>query len=222
MTDLAPLLKALNAVMAKVGYVQKGSRNAFHNYSYASEGELLEALRPAMVENGLILLPSMDTPPTIDEYGNTHLVMAYTLAHTSGAVWPEKLLIPGCGNDKNKSGIGDKGTYKALTGANKYLLFKLFQIATGDDPEVPNAMETSKEPTSLVGKTVNDLIADALYCDTTDTLDALMRRNHITIKAWEANHKKDFARFKEAVTKKRAELTPKDATPAPTTNGDKS
>lgn len=134
---LTPLLEALNAVMAEVGYVQKGKKNAFHNYKYAGEEDLLEVLRPALVKNGIILMPSLATAPVLDEHGNTHLTVSYTLAHKSGAVWPEKLVVPGCGNDKNsKGGIGDKGPYKALTGANKYLLFKLFQIATGDDPEV--------------------------------------------------------------------------------------
>lgn len=131
------LLTAYNNVMKAVGYVKKGSRNDFHKYSYASEGELLNVLRPAMVENGLILVPSLANDPHIDEYGNTHLVMEYTLMHVSGEQWPEKIRIPGCGNDRNtKGGVGDKGAYKAMTGANKYALFKLFQIATGDDPEV--------------------------------------------------------------------------------------
>ncbi len=37
----------------------------------------------------------------------------------------------GEGLDQN----GDKGTYKAITGATKYFLLKLFLIPTGDDPE---------------------------------------------------------------------------------------
>jgi hypothetical protein len=72
--------------------------------------------------------------------------MDYSLAHVSGEIWPKPIRIPGCGNDKNsKGGIGDKGTYKALTGANKYLLFKLYQIATGDDPEVASAADGAPE-----------------------------------------------------------------------------
>lgn len=126
---------ALHEVMGKVGYVQKTKRNAFHGYNYAGEGDLLEVLRPAMIDAGLILIPSMAESTGIDEYGNTRVVVEYTLAHKSGAVWPDKIRAVGCGNDKNKNGVGDKGIYKALTGANKYLLFKLFQIETGDDPE---------------------------------------------------------------------------------------
>lgn len=127
---------ALHEVMSKVGYVQKKGRNDFHRYNYAGEKDLLEALRPAMVEAGLLLLPSVTQAIGPDEFGNTHVRVEYTLAHKDGEVWPEKIVAMGCGNDKNsKGGIGDKGTYKAITGANKYLLFKLFQIETGDDPE---------------------------------------------------------------------------------------
>jgi hypothetical protein len=138
------LLTAMNAIMSEVGYVQKGKKNAFHGYKYAGEADLLEALRPALVKHGLLLIPSTDGAPVIDEHGNTHVVMSYTLAHTSGEVWPHPLRMAGCGGDKNKNGVGDKGTYKAITGANKYLLFKLFQIETGDDPERDGAADDSE------------------------------------------------------------------------------
>ncbi len=80
----------------------------------------------------------------------------YTLAHISGETWPTPLVAQGCGNDKNsKGGVGDKGCYKAITGANKYMLFKLFQIETGDDPESaehavpPPEPSIPKSPTSM-------------------------------------------------------------------------
>lgn len=127
---------ALHQVMTKCGYVQKKGRNDFHRYNYAGEGDLLEVLRPAMIEAGLILIPSGVSRSAVDEHGNTHVEVDYTLVHKDGDVWPDKVRAFGSGNDKNsKGGVGDKGTYKALTGANKYLLFKLFQIETGDDPE---------------------------------------------------------------------------------------
>ena len=138
MTNVYPvkILAALNTVMAKVGYVQKRGKNEFHKYRYAGEGHLLEVLRPAMVEAGLLLIPSHRSVTAPDEFGNTTVTVDYTLAHKDGDVWPEKISVVGCGNDKNsKGGVGDKGVYKAATGANKYLLFKLFQIEAGDDPE---------------------------------------------------------------------------------------
>ena len=133
---------ALHEVMAKVAYVQKDSTNNFHGYKYVSEAKLLEALRPVLVDVGLIFIPTFEEGKTDLSTGNTDIVMSYTLMHKSGAVWPEKIRVAGCGNDKNKNGIGDKGVYKAMTGANKYLFFKLFQIATGDDPEVDANYQT--------------------------------------------------------------------------------
>ena len=132
----AKIATALHAVMEACGYVQKTGKNAFHGYRYAGEADLLDKLRPAMVANGLLLLPSGKTVAGPDEHGNVTVAIEYTLAHKDGDIWPEKLVAFGCGNDRAKNGsVGDKGVYKALTGANKYLLFKLFQIETGDDPE---------------------------------------------------------------------------------------
>lgn len=131
----AKILTALHATMTSVGYVQKKGKNTFQNYKYAGEGNLLEVLRPAMVENGLLLIPSHREVSPIDANGITVACVEYTLAHKDGDVWPEKIVVYGAGGDKNSKGVGDKGLYKALTGANKYLLFKLFQIETGDDPE---------------------------------------------------------------------------------------
>lgn len=131
----ALILRAMNAVMQEAAYVQKTGSNDFHGYRYASEADVLERLRPAMVKHGLILIPSVQQVSSIDTHGNTTVSVHYTLAHVSGAVWPQPIIAAGCGGDRNKNGVGDKGLYKALTGANKYMLFKLFQIETGDDPE---------------------------------------------------------------------------------------
>jgi hypothetical protein len=122
--------------MAKVTYVQKGSENKFHGYKYVSEADLLEKLRPALIEEGLILIPSVEMVRPMDEHGNTIVDMRYEIVHKDGDFWPHLIRISGCGNDRAKNGtVGDKGIYKAITGANKYFLFKLFQIETGDDPE---------------------------------------------------------------------------------------
>jgi hypothetical protein len=132
----AKIAKALHAVMAKVSYVQKDGKNSFHGYKYASEAALLAALRPAMIEEGIFFIPSISMVKPIDDHGNTHVEMEYTLVHKDGEVWPYNIRAAGMGNDRSKNGaVGDKGVYKAITGANKYLLFKMFQIETGDDPE---------------------------------------------------------------------------------------
>lgn len=132
------LIQALLAVMQEVGYVQKDGKNTFHNYKYASEAGILAAVRGAMVKNGLVLIgPTIDGEERRDEHGNVFVTVTWQLAHSSGEVWPTPLSVVGAGNDKsNKTGtVGDKGVYKAYTGAEKYLLMKLLMLATGDDPE---------------------------------------------------------------------------------------
>lgn len=143
------LLSAIADVMKEVGYVRKSGTNAFHKYRYASEADLLAVLRPAMVTNGLILIPRVTSVSGPDDHGITHVTIAYDLAHRSGEIMPNAVIMAGQGGDKNSRGVGDKGVYKAITGANKYALFKLFQIETGDDPEgaeAPNETHHKTDP----------------------------------------------------------------------------
>lgn len=141
----AEIIKAIHEVKNNVQYVQKDGKNTFHNYNYASEGALIAALHPAIQAAGLVIVPSGQELRPIDEHGNTHIVMSYTLTHISGAVWPDKLIAYGAGGDRSSKGtVGDKGTYKALTGVNKYFLRQLFQIETGTDPEKEGAKDKDK------------------------------------------------------------------------------
>lgn len=134
--NVASIMSRMALVMADIETVKKNGRNKFHGYEYATESDLLAKVRPSMAKHGLILLPSQKNVSPPDAFGNVTVCMEYTLASVDGAVWPEKLIAYGVGNDRAKNGNdGDKAVYKAVTGANKYLLFKLFQVSTGDDPE---------------------------------------------------------------------------------------
>lgn len=128
-------------VMRKVGYVQKDGKNEFHGYKYASEANLIAALRPELIEAGLVLIPSVSNVSQ-DEHGNTHVLMLFTLMDDEGGTY--SFCGAGSGNDRNKNGVGDKGIYKAITGATKYALMKTFLLETGDDPEVVSAHDQEK------------------------------------------------------------------------------
>jgi hypothetical protein len=200
----AVIASALHAVMGKVGYVQKKGTNKFQDYKYAGEAHVLEALRPEMVDAGLMLIPSGKHRSAIDEYGITHVEVEYTLLHKDGSVWPDKIIAYGDGGDKNSKGVGDKGLYKALTGANKYLLFKLFQLETGDDPEKDS--EHDKDDGSSTGqdfitkeqeKIIADLILEA-KADTKRFLDFLGCRAIYEIPASQFNQAKQALEAKKA------------------------
>jgi hypothetical protein len=133
-TGTSNITSAILKVMSGVSFVQKAGKNEFHNYKYATEGDALAALRPHLIANELIILSDVIEHTSPDEFGNTTVKVQYRIIHSSG----EELVchFVGCGNDRSSKGaIGDKGIYKALTGANKYFLLKTFQLETGDDPE---------------------------------------------------------------------------------------
>lgn len=129
--------------MKATGTVAKTGRNDFHGYDYATEADVVESVRPHMVENGLMLIPHVDTVSQ-DQHGNTNIVVNYRLYHVSGDYI--EFNVAAAGNDKNRNGVGDKGIYKAMTGASKYAMLKLFSLATGDDPEKDeNHKKTAKQ-----------------------------------------------------------------------------
>jgi hypothetical protein len=131
--DKLQVIAAIGKTMAGISFVHKAGKNEFHGYKYATEGDALAALRPHLIENGLIIISDVLNVVGPDEYGNTTVKVNYRIIHEMGGEISCNFF--GCGNDKNKNGIGDKGLYKALTGANKYFLLKTFQLETGDDPE---------------------------------------------------------------------------------------
>lgn len=135
--------EAINLVMSEVGYAQKTGKNAFHKYSYASEADVINALRPHLVKHDLMVYPHSQNISQ-DEHGNTHVQVLWTIHHHPSRTWIH-VWSAGSGNDRAKNGVvGDKGIYKALTGATKYMLMKTFLLATGDDAE--EAHETDSKP----------------------------------------------------------------------------
>ena len=126
--------------MQDVRYVQKKGKNDFHKYTYVTEGSLQDNLIPALTKAGLILVGSVKNLQIDEKKGGVYVEMDYRLTHKTGAIWPWPITFWGFGMDK-----GDKAIYKAMTGCNKYAMFKLFQIATGDEPEADVTTDINAE-----------------------------------------------------------------------------
>lgn len=128
------LTEAKLAIMAEVGYCLK-TKSAGLNYTYASEAELIAALRPAMIEHGVTLHPVGQKLVESYKYetkrGSQMFVVriesTYKLNHSSGS---EEIQVFGEGAD-----MGDKALPKAMTCAMKYAIRQAFLIETGDDPD---------------------------------------------------------------------------------------
>ena len=140
--DVASLARKVLDVAASVRGVEKTGRNSFHKYDYVTENDLLNAVVPGLEENGVMVFTSTVQQSIIEtetKKGDLEFMTVVTTAHTfiDGETGAQMTVYSqGQGSDK-----GDKGVYKAITGSNKYFLYKSFLKAAGDDPEADSGVD---------------------------------------------------------------------------------
>lgn len=136
MSELKNVYEAINHVMQQVGYVQK-ERGRDLPYTFASETAFIQAIRPHMVEVGLLVYPSSMIDLPAESFTSkkgatiniTKLAMTYCFHHAPSGTFFFVNVI-GKGMDS-----GDKDANKAMTAAFKYALRQTLMIETGDDPD---------------------------------------------------------------------------------------
>jgi hypothetical protein len=136
------LIQKLAGVMADVKHVPKNGRNSFHNYNYATEADIADAVRDGMAQRGVMLIPSVercDWRTVKGKNGDQSIATLTVKFRATDGKDSIDFTVMGEGQDS-----GDKATYKAMTGATKYALLKLFLIPTGDDPERDEEEEKPK------------------------------------------------------------------------------
>jgi len=123
-------------VMSDVGYCLKTKSQGL-NYTYASESELIAALRPALIEHDVTVSPVdcelLESVQYETKRGGRMFVArvkaTYRFTHSPTGE-SEDVTVFGEGGD-----IGDKSLPKAMTCAYKYAIRQAFMIETGDDPD---------------------------------------------------------------------------------------
>jgi len=130
--------------MGEIDRIAKDKKNEFHNYQYASEQAIKEALHPLLVKHGVIFQPEFSNLRReiyVTKNGIrgsvTDIDVEYTFHDVDTGEFIKGKSV-GTGDDS-----ADKGTYKAITGAIKYILTSTFLIPTGDDPEDTDANDTA-------------------------------------------------------------------------------
>jgi hypothetical protein len=153
------LVKKLSEVMKQVKYIEKKGFNKFHGYKYATESDVAEKVREVLADNNVMMIPNLlqhSMREHINAKGKTEYIVAVDMEFKfydgdSG----EELTFHMSGEGQD---AGDKGIYKAITGAQKYALMKVFMIPTGDDPEADNGVdernESYRQPEITVGEKI--------------------------------------------------------------------
>jgi hypothetical protein len=142
------LVSKLIAAIAEIQLIPKRGVNSFSNYAYATAEDIIQAVRGPLSRHGLLVFSSLRdrTSETITTAQGKaafreRITMRFVVTDGDNELHFD---VPGEGQD-----TGDKGIYKALTGATKYALRSLLQLPIGDDPEAdsPEAPKTSAHKT---------------------------------------------------------------------------
>ena len=133
--------EAINMVMGRVGYVQKETKGL--PYSFASEPAFIKAVRPHLVDVGLVVYQS-----------NVELIERNEFTSKKGAAginilakftWTWVHVISETSIEVTSFGeaadYGDKAANKAMTAAMKYNMRQTLVIETGDDPDYTDSKE---------------------------------------------------------------------------------
>ncbi|ALA12461.1 ERF family protein [Paenibacillus larvae] len=206
------LVKKLAEVMDSVKYIQKTGYNSFNNYKYATEADVNEKVREELAGRKVIMIPNVKSQ-SIREHKNRKGYIEYIatvqveftfMDGESG----ETITFSTFGEGQDS---GDKGTYKAITGAQKYALMKAFMIPTGDDPEGDTGVDERnngdrKPDTTSGGKKQTGAITPVIKAKYTTVYGSLDG-----VEAFVAKHKKDSEKILTQQIQEKAKGAQKDA-----------
>lgn len=140
------LAAKLARIMGTIDNVQKNGYNDFHKYAFAKEGDVAAAVRHLLANENIAITPEVGKYEVRDISGGKEKVKLLAIVEVIFTIRDgdsdESIRLPWLGTGED---AGDKCVYKAFTGAEKFLLLKLFLIPTGDDPE---ASDGAGQPTS--------------------------------------------------------------------------
>jgi hypothetical protein len=141
------ILKKLHTIQTEIVKMEKDGYNDFQRYNYLSETQITLRMKQLFDKHGVVFAHSSKIDSVIP-FNNakgaqnflTNVIIDYTFYDIETG---EKL--EGKASGQGTDG-GDKGIYKAITGAIKYIFMKNFLIPTGDDPENEKPQKQAPQP----------------------------------------------------------------------------
>lgn len=205
------ILAKMHAIMGEANYIQKDKTNTFHNYKYASEKAIKECLHELFVKYKVLFTTSITSENNKmvntgkSEESLTIISIDYKFYDVESGEFIEGKF---CGSGTDKA---DKGLYKAITGAIKYILTSSFLIPTGDDPEDSDSGERSDNTQSLPA---NQPVQKTLPAQMTPPITLTKK----TCPNCKIEHTGQYPTCYDCYMMKRNGITPK--APEPTSNDD--
>lgn len=124
----------LHAIQSEVGKMAKTGKNTAQNYNYLTESDISEKFKDLLVKYGVVFTYCSSIDEVRPSPTGKQIITDVTVNYEFIDIDTEEKVTgyaAGQGSDAT-----DKGVYKAITGAVKYIFMKTFLIPTGDDPEM--------------------------------------------------------------------------------------
>ena len=145
MEDRAKLFKKMSGVMGRMDRIEKRGHNNFFNYDFVTSDDVIDAVRKAMVAEGLafyVNLMALETAEIPDKTGKLKTKHVATFEFSIADT--ETGTVLACIWKGEAMDTEDKAIAKCATSAEKYFLLKTFLIGTGDDPDPDGGDDTGK------------------------------------------------------------------------------
>ena len=138
------ILKKLHTIQTEIQKMEKDGYNDFQRYNYLSETQITVKMKQLLDKHKVVFSHSSKITNIIP-FKNakgvqnflTNVLVGYAFYDIESG---EKIRGEASGQGTDS---GDKGVYKAITGAIKYIYMKNFLIPTGDDPENETKQQTN-------------------------------------------------------------------------------
>ena len=159
-TAIPSIHQRMFAVMASVNRITKGDKKVNNQYSYVSQESIIEQIRPALIENGIFTVVSVESHTQDGPRCEVTIIVDFVNVDNPD----DKITVRGFGHGVDPS---DKGPGKAISYAVKYIFLKNFCIETGENPDrkphepqkqhrtEPKAEPAPKNDTALIDRLNN-------------------------------------------------------------------
>lgn len=134
-------------IMDDVKSIPKAGYNSFHKYKFVTEADVADVFSKSFRAHRVFMFSSV-VDRTAAKYSTrggkeSFLVTVKIESTIVDADSGESFTVSSYGDGSDSD---DKGIYKAITGAMKYLLMKTFLVSTGHDPERYTPSQPNKNP----------------------------------------------------------------------------
>ena len=162
-TEVLSLASKIAEIRQNLGYTEKRGENKFHNYRYVMAEDIAADLGKQLAHHNVVITRrdlKVDYAEVKNAKGDieTAVRLQVTYVLKDGASG-EELTYESAGEGRDK---GDKGIYKAWTGAFKYFFIQAFAMPLGDDPEASAAAdrerETGEAPSSMSSEELKEIV----------------------------------------------------------------